>query len=94
MLDSVYLELSKGDRVAEAYEEPPAWYEWSKGGSETPWVPGQKLAGIWEGDSQQRKALVPGLLQTAHLVGIEINDGSSGNAFHTFKQELTGREDV
>jgi hypothetical protein len=44
--------------------------------------------------SHQRKALVPGLLQSAHLVGIEINDGGSGDAFHAFKQELTGREDV
>lgn len=54
----------------------------------------QRLPGTLEGDSHHREVLGPGLLQRAHLMGIKINDGGSADAFHPFKQELTGREDV
>lgn len=30
-------------------------------------------------------------LQSTHLMGIKINDGSPGDALHTLKQKLPGR---
>lgn len=76
-------------------KEPPAWN--MSGQQEAVRPLGSRTEAtrdMGRGLSHQRKVLVPGLRQSAHLVGIQINDGSSGNAFHTFKQELTGREDA